>query len=59
MPTKLADTSLYSVSELAQKLNVTTTTVRNYIKAGHLKAKKITGRWLIAEDDLKKFLNSL
>jgi excisionase family DNA binding protein len=57
MPTKLGNSTLYSVTELAHKLNVTTMSVRNYIRQGHLKAKKIVGRWLITEDELKKFMN--
>ena len=59
MPVKLADTTLYSVSEVDQELNVTTVTVRNYIRQGHLKGKKITGRWLITEKDLKNFLDAM
>jgi excisionase family DNA binding protein len=56
MPTKLADTNFYTVTELAHKLNVTTATVRNYIRQGHLKGQKIMKRWLITEQDLKEFM---
>jgi excisionase family DNA binding protein len=56
MPTKIANTTLYSVEEVAHKLNVTTVSVRNYIKKGHLKGQKITGRWFITEDDLMEFM---
>jgi excisionase family DNA binding protein len=56
MPTKLADTTLYSVYEVAYKLNVTPASIRNYIRHGHLKGQKITGRWFITEDDLKEFM---
>ena len=56
MPTKLGDSILYSVEEVAHKLNVTTVSVRNYIRQGHLKGQKITGWWLITEDDLKVFM---
>ncbi len=59
MPVKLADTTFYSVYEIAHKLNVTPASVRNYIRQGHLKGKKIMKRWLISEDDLKKFLNAM
>jgi excisionase family DNA binding protein len=59
MPIKIADTTLYSVSEVAQKLNVTTVSVRNYILQGHLKGMKITGRWFITEKDLQEFLNAM
>ena len=56
MPVKFADTTLYSVYEIAHKLNVTPASVRNYIKQGHLKGKKILKRWLITEEDLQEFL---
>ena len=56
MPIKLADTTLYTVEDIAHKLNVTTVSVRNYIRQGHLKGQKITGRWFITEDDLKEFM---
>ena len=56
MPTKLADTTFYTVYEVAHKLNLTTVSVRNYIKQGHLKGQKIAGRWLITEQDLKEFM---
>ena len=59
MPTKIANMSLYSVEEIAQKLDVTEMSVRNYIRQGYLKGKKITGRWLIKEDDLEKFMKKL
>ena len=36
MPTKLAGTTFYSVSEVAHKLNVTTMSVRNYLRHGQL-----------------------
>jgi excisionase family DNA binding protein len=56
MPTKIGNTTLYSVEEVAHKLNVTTVSVRNYILRGHLKGMKITGRWFITEDDLEEFM---
>ena len=59
MPTKIGDTTLYSVPEASQKLNVSAVSVRNYIRQGHLKGKKLTGRWFITEGELKKFINEL
>ena len=59
MPTKLASTTFYSVSEVAHKLNVTTMSVRNYLRHGQLKGKKIMGRWLITEGDLKALMKKL
>ena len=59
MPTKIGNANLYSVPEVSQSLNVTTVTIRNYINRGYLKARKLAGRWLIAEVDLKDFLKTL
>ena len=59
MPNKLADTTFYSVSEVAHKLNVTTMSVRNYLRHGQIKGKKIMGRWLITEEDLNELMKKL
>jgi polyhydroxyalkanoate synthesis regulator phasin len=57
MPTKIGNAKLYSVPEVSQAFNVTTVTIRNYIKKGYLKAQKLIGRWMITEEELKKFVN--
>lgn len=59
MPTKIEDITLYSVPEASQMLHVTTVSVRNYIRKGHLEGRKLTGRWFITEDELNKFVNKL
>ncbi len=59
MPTKLRDKILYSVPELSQKLNVTTVTIRNYLKHGKLKGQKVMGRWFILGDEIEEFLGEL
>ena len=55
MPTKVNGVILYSVLELSQMLNVTTVSIRNYIKQGHLKGQKVMGRWFIPEEELRDF----
>jgi excisionase family DNA binding protein len=46
-----------SVNEAKKRLGVTSQTIRNYIKAGKIKAEKTaTGRYVITEDELKKML---
>jgi len=55
MPNKIRDTNLFSVPELSQKLNVTTVTIRNYLKQGKLKGKKVMGKWFILGEDVKEF----
>ena len=59
MPTTIRDKTLYSVPELSQKLNVTTVTIRNYLKQGKLKGQKVMGRWFIIDDDIVEFFREL
>jgi len=59
MPTTIRDKTLYSVPELSQKLNVTTVTIRNYLKQGKLKGQKVMGRWFILDDDIVEFFVEL
>ena len=59
MPTKIEDVTLYSVPDLSQILNVTTVSVRNYIKQGHLKGQKVMGRWFVSEEEVREFLETL
>ena len=59
MAITISGQTLYSVSELSIKLNVTTVTIRNYIKQGRLRGHKAMGRWFISEQDMVEFFNSL
>lgn len=59
MAITISGQTLYSVSELSLKLNVTTVTIRNYIKQGKLRGQKAMGRWFIAEQDMVEFFDSL
>ncbi len=56
MPIQIKDATFYSVSELSQIFNVTTASVRNYIRQGHLKGQKVMGRWIVLAEGLDKFL---
>ena len=55
MPIKIKDITLYSVTELSQKLNVTPATIWKYLKQERLKGQKRMGRWFISDEDLKEF----
>jgi len=59
MPTKIRNKTLYSVPELSQKLNVTTVTIRNYLKQGKLRGQKARGRWFISDKDIAEFFNEI
>ena len=59
MPTKIEDVILYSVPEVSQMLNVTTVSIRNYIKKGYLNGQKVMGRWVVVEEELEDFFKKL
>jgi predicted site-specific integrase-resolvase len=59
MPTIIEDVTLYSVPEVSQMLNVTTVSIRNYIKKGYLNGQKVMGRWVVLEEELEDFMNKL
>ena len=59
MPTIIEDITLYSVPEVSQMLNVTTVSIRNYIKKGYLNGQKVMGRWVVLEEELQDFMDKL
>ena len=56
MPKELAGVTLYTLPEIAGKLDLTVYTIRNYIKAGQLKAIKMGKAYRVEEAALKDFL---
>lgn len=48
---------LYSVEEIAQMTAVTTRTIRNYLRNGILKGKKIGGQWRFSLEDIEAMMN--
>lgn len=47
---------LYSIDDLVEMLQVTRRTIYNYIKSEQLKANKVGGRWIVTEENFKKFI---
>ena len=47
---------LFTIDEIAEKLQVNTMTIRRYIQAGKMKARKIKGKWHISETHFTEFL---
>lgn len=52
----MLDIKVYSLKEASNILGVTERTLYNYIKAGRMKVQKIGGKWIITEENLKKFI---
>lgn len=57
MPVKVEDMTIYTVKEVSDILGITQITIREYIKQGKLKAKKIAGVWRITGESLRDFLS--
>jgi len=57
MPLKFSGLKLYSVDEVAELLKSTKSTIRAYFREGKIKGQKVTGKWYITEDNLKKYLS--
>lgn len=59
MPIKIGEITLYSVEEIAEKLDVHARTVRTYIKDGKLRGRKAGGKWFVTEEALRAFFEGL
>lgn len=57
MPLEVSGLKLYSVDEVAEMLKSTKPTIRLYFREGKIKGQKVTGRWYITEENLKKYLS--
>ena len=57
MPLEVSGIKLYSVDEIAEMLKSTKPTIRAYFRDGKLVGRKISGKWHITEDNLKKYLS--
>ncbi len=55
MPKKIGDLVLYSTQELAEELEITTNTIRTYIKEGRIYGQKLGGNWYVSADSLQDF----
>ena len=53
----IAGIEMYSVEDLMEELGLSKYTVRQYLKDGSLKGRKIGIRWYVSEDNLQTFLN--
>ena len=56
MPKELGGIRYYTLQELSEELTVTKHTLRAYIKQGKLRGRKVAGRWIITEENLREFL---
>lgn len=48
---------LYTVDEIAQMTRLTSRTIRNYIKSGLLRGKKVGGQWRFSQIDIENLMS--
>lgn len=53
---KMGETTIYTLEDIAEMLQVTRRTLYNYIKSGKLKAKKVANKWIVTEEQLQEFI---
>ena len=53
---KIPGESFYTIGEVAEILEVTKPTIKNYIKKGKIKGEKFFGKWCVSENNLRKYL---
>ncbi|MBA7561391.1 helix-turn-helix domain-containing protein [Candidatus Atribacteria bacterium 1244-E10-H5-B2] len=56
MPIKLDEEVYFSVEELVAILPLTALTIRDYLRRGKLKGKKVGKLWYVSKRNLKSFL---
>ncbi len=49
--------TIYPVRDIAEMLNITTTTIHSYIRQGILPARKVGGAYYVTEENLKEFIS--
>lgn len=54
----MTETPIYNLKDLSIKLRITVRTLREYIKQGRLKARKIGRAYYVTEPELMTFLDS-
>lgn len=57
MPIKFESFTLYSILELSERMNITSATLRSYLKNGIITGRKVAGKWYISEEALKEYFN--
>jgi predicted site-specific integrase-resolvase len=57
MPKNIAGLNLYDLKEISKKLDVTTSTLRSYIRLGKIKGRKVAGKWLVSDEALRQYFN--
>ena len=54
---EIGDLKLFTVEELSERLDIQERTLREYLREGRLRGRKLAGRWYITEDALREYFS--
>lgn len=58
MTVKIGELELYTVEELSELMGIQERTIREYLKSGQLKGRKLGKRWYISESALREYFEA-
>lgn len=58
MSVKIGDLELYTVEELSSSLGIQERTIREYLKSGKLRGRKLAKRWYVTEEALREYFQA-
>lgn len=58
MSVKIGDLELYTVEELSGLMGIQERTIREYLKAGKIRGRKLAKRWYVTEEALREYFEA-
>lgn len=58
MAVKIGDLELFTVEELSELLDIQERTIREYLRAGKLRGRKMAKRWYVTEEALREYFEA-
>lgn len=57
MPIDIGNIRLFSVKELSDKLKCAPGTIREYLREGRLKGRKVGVKWYVSEESIREYFS--
>lgn len=58
MSVKIGELELYTVDELSDLMGIQERTIREYLKAGKIRGRKLAKRWYVTEEALRDYFEA-
>lgn len=59
MSIELGKVTLFTVEELAERLDVQERTIREYLREGRLQGRKLAGRWYVTDEAIADYFRQV